>query len=216
MFDFIKKAFNKYAATPLEVEYGRMRVIVNEEAGFVHACMGLGLSYGITSIMDGKNVYIDKMDRLENLAKKLSKKDGGHDKFLESMVVWMSINAPREWWAQFDTYRVGTTKQSESTMHTIMKRHLEPTDFMEGVDLQIIQLLNNAIDRKDFFYVKKNLPEGFLQGREVCTNYKVLKNIVQQRMNHRLPEWQYFIVQLENLLQHPEFIFGGNEENKDD
>jgi len=52
-----------------------------------------------------------------------------------------------------------------------------------------------------------NLPEGFLQRRLVCTNYKVLRNIVLQRNGHRLKWWGVLIEELRNQLKHPEFVF---------
>ena len=89
-----------------------MDVQIMAECGVVEAMVGLSLSYGV-----GKSY-----EEMLEVAKKLYNKDGGHNKFLESIVVWLNIDAPRYWWQQFDTYRVGTTKQSGSTMHTIMKR----------------------------------------------------------------------------------------------
>jgi hypothetical protein len=62
--------------------------------------------------------------------------------------------------------------------------------------------------RKDqlFREIKTNLPEGFLQRRIVCTNYKVLKNMFVQRKRHRLQEWHTFIQQVEEQVEHPEFL----------
>lgn len=183
-----------------------MEVIVRKETGYNLALEGIGLSFNV-----------DDLDRLNKVAKKLAFKDGGHNKFLESMTVWIDIDAPRFWWAEFDTYRVGTTKQSESTMHTMTHGILTQDDFEYRIYDVTLALLNEAIavyqhaklqKLKDrlFLEIKNNLPEGFLQRRIVCTNYKVLKNIVQQRKNHRLPEWKIFIKSLEGQLEHAEFI----------
>jgi len=79
-----------------------MDVKVLKEAGYEEALAGIGLSYNITD-----------MKRLEKIARTLAPKDGGHNKFIESMVVWLEIRAPRYWWQEYDTYRVATTKQSE-------------------------------------------------------------------------------------------------------
>ena len=155
--------------------------------------------------------------RLAGVATKLAPKDGGHNKFLESMVVWLDIDAPRYWWSEFDTYRVGTTKQSESTMHTITHRLLSQSDFEEPVFsdtlnqlnglIRTYQALNNKEEKnKVFREIKVNLPEGFLQRRIVCTNYKVLKNMVWQRKTHRLQEWHQFITALTEQLECPDLI----------
>ena len=142
------------------------------------------------------------------VADRLACMDGGHNKFLESIVVWLDITAPRYWWSQFDTYRVGVTKQSESTMHTIMKRGLTEDDFEDKLfgHTYLIHTLNDAIKAGLFDTVKALLPESFLQRRIVCTNYKALRNIYHQRKNHRLSQWQMFTHALEDQLNRPNWV----------
>jgi hypothetical protein len=157
-----------------------VEINILKEAGFDEALLGLSLN---------KNQSIEKMPKV---ALKLAKMDGGHNKFLESIDVWLDIKAPRYWWSQFDTYRAGVTKQSESTMHTIMKRQLTEDDFSEYIPSENIDTLNGYIQAKQFNLVKANLPEGFLQRRIVKLSYKNIRNIIQQRKNHRLLEWKFF------------------------
>jgi len=176
-----------------------IRVKVLGEAGYEHALLGLSLSY---------NVDVDKMPKV---AERLSIRDNGENKFLESMVIWLEIRAPRYWFQQFSTYRVGVTTQSESTMHTIMRRHLTGADFSGSVRLDHISWLNSLINRGDFQRVKANLPEGFMQRRVVCMNYKSLRHMFSQRYNHRLHEWHDFLNGVLEQIGHPEFI--GNKEN---
>lgn len=184
--------------------------VVNE-SGYEQAIDGIGFSYGVT----------DK-ERLEKVAFKLANKDGGHNKFLESMVVWVEVRATRCWWQEFDTYRVGTTKQSESTIHTITNRPLTPEDFDEDVNCIFIDYLNtllyeynntkdseHEVKKKLFKKIKMNLPEGYLQKRLVCTNYKTLRNMIWQRRNHKLKEWHLFIEGLRKQLKHSEILFKG-------
>jgi len=183
--------------------------------GFEEALFGMGLSHGVTDLsMVSHGDLSHVADKLLKRADLLAQKDGGHNKFLESIQVWIVIQAPRYWWQEFDTYRIGTTKQSESTMHTIMERDLVRGDF-EDEEISVCQLeyINDlrAVylrektrgDREAmdsiFLRMKRNLPEGFLQTRMVNANYKVLRNIVAQRINHRLPEWQVFINALREL-----------------
>lgn len=173
-----------------------MKVEIINEAGCEQALLGISLSY------DQKFYFPTQYE----VALKLSKRDGGHSKFLESMQVWIDITAPRYWWQQFDTYRVGTTKQSGSTMHTIMRRKLRQDDFTENVLPDIIDLLNHYIEKKDFATVKENLPEGFLQRRIVNTNYKVLRNMILQRGTHKLKEWQFFILTVRSQVQYKDFL----------
>lgn len=177
-------------------------VTILNESGYKEALLGLSLSYQRPLDEMPKVVY--RLLRHPN--------DSGHLKFLESIVVWLDIDAPRYWWQQFDTYRIGTTKQSESTMHTIMNRRLEQSDFVYDIPEPLLELLNKLIDEKDFGAVKLCLPEGFMQRRMVCLNYKVLCHMYNQRKNHRLPEWEDFFSQLQGGLEYPELVrFYGQE-----
>lgn len=111
-----------------------MRVKIIGEHGYEIALLGLGLSHGLTSKMTFSSLMTDNdlLNKLKVIALKLRNKNNGKNKFLESIAVWIDIQAPRYFFQQFDTYRVGMTKQSESIMHTILKRELTPDDF-EGV-----------------------------------------------------------------------------------
>lgn len=84
-----------------------MQVLKLEEAGFKSAMIGLAKSYKIT------------VDKAREVSRSLYKKDGGHNKFLEHMYLWLDVTAPRCWWQEADTYRL-SSKQSESTMHTLV------------------------------------------------------------------------------------------------
>lgn len=171
-----------------------MRVKILSEHGYDEAMLGLSLSY---------NQPIEKM---ENVAIRLAPKDGGHNKFLESIFVWVDIVAPRYWWQQFDAYRIGVTKQSESTMHTLVKRPLTQNDFSEVIPAWYMDYLNNLIEEKRFFILKSCLPEGFLQRRIVCLNYKSIRHIMKQRGLHKLFEWREFCLAMVNGLKHGELI----------
>lgn len=60
----------------------------------------------------------------------LVKRGTEHAKAIRGLVVYAKINAPRMFWQEFDTYRIGLEKlSSESTMHTISKRPLTVDDF---------------------------------------------------------------------------------------
>ena len=90
-------------------------------AGYYEALYGIGLSRGLTSCVSFEEFKDNRelVDRLSSVALSLSCLDGGHNKFLESIVLWVNIDAPRYFWVEFDTYRVGVTKQSESTMYSL-------------------------------------------------------------------------------------------------
>lgn len=167
------------------------------ESGYEEAMLGISLSWA------------SNPERAKEIAPRLAHKQGGHNKFMESIIVWLDITAPRYWWQEFDTYRLAT-KQSGSTMHTLVKRHVTQDDFEHHINEDHIEYLNRLIDLYNmekssdlFLQLKANLPEGFLQRRIVCLSYKTLQNMYHQRKNHRLPEWRtFFAVELD----HPEFI----------
>ena len=184
-----------------------MEVNKLEEWGFEYALYGLSLSYKDSKISPDEWWTKDKMDRMLKVSKKLAHRGGGHNKFLESIVVWLDINAPRYWWSEFDTYRVGVTKQSESTMHRLQKRPVEQEDFQQPIPKEVLGALNEAIaDGEPVEVIKGLLPEAYLQRRVVCTNYKSLQHIYHQRKDHRLPEWKEFCKEVLDQLLFPEFI----------
>lgn len=180
-----------------------MKIKILSEHGYNEAMIGLSLSY---------NQAIENMPKVVN---KLLKRElnSGELQFLEQIAVWIDVTAPRYWWQQFDKYRIGVEddgnghkinvpKQSESTMHTILKRELTQADFEGGIYYNTLDCLNIAIKNKWFDEVKGNLPESFLQRRVLFTNYKTLIGIIRQRKHHRLGEWDLFCNYLiENLEQ---------------
>jgi hypothetical protein len=176
-----------------------MKVEVLEEDGHFCAIFGMRLSY---SAMEGKDWRTYENKSLE-IAKRLAVKDGGHNKFLESVAVWLDIDAPLYWWQQFDTYRCGVSKQSESKMHTLIKRPLTADDFEGGVDWPFIQAINDYIAAEQFEDALRHLPMSFLQRRIVATNYKALRTICMQRRGHKLQEWGVFVEAMEAQLDWP-------------
>lgn len=52
-----------------------------------------------------------------------------HRKFLRQIFVSVDITAPLYWWKEFDTYKVGTTANSCSTMHKIHAKEFTMDDF---------------------------------------------------------------------------------------
>ena len=64
-----------------------------------------------------------------SLMKKLVSAGSDHSKFMRMITVTCDITAPRYWWTEFDTYKVGTVRNSCSTMHTIHKKEFTLADF---------------------------------------------------------------------------------------
>lgn len=201
---------------------------VLKEFGFAESLFGLGLNKGIISIEDywhtkkkfrlediDKNFeYWDKtFGKMYRTACKLAGKGNGHDKFLESINVQMYIEAPRYIWQEFDTYRIGITKQSQSTMNSIKKNGID-TNMFEDMELEannedmlmIVEALSRIHSRGNLHDIKVALPEGFIQSRVVSTNYKTIRNIYHQRINHRMKWWKENLDSLVEQLEHKEFI----------
>ncbi|MDD5263266.1 MAG: hypothetical protein PHU43_00300 [Candidatus Bipolaricaulis sp.] len=174
-----------------------MRVDVLEEHGYESALLGLSLSYR------------QEPERMAAVARRLRFLGEGHNKYLESIVVWLDMTAPRYFWQQFDTYRVGVTKQSESTMHTLTSRPLAQDDFAHPVPPEYLDHLNRLIAANDWEEAKAGVPESLLQRRVVCLNYMVLQRMIRQRKTHRLPEWHLFVARVLEAVQHPELLEDG-------
>jgi len=171
-----------------------VKVKVLGEAFYEWAMLGLSLSYD----QSPGNMY--------GVALKLLLRGDSHVKFLESMPVALDITATRSWWQQFDTYRIGVTKQSESTEHTLLWRHVTTDDFEYAPHPRQLARINALIDTKDLEGAKKQLPEGFWQRRVVVTNYRTLRRIIRQRHKHRGPEWRQFCQTILDEVMYPEFL----------
>lgn len=149
-----------------------------------------------------------KYERAKKRATALAFKHGGHNKFLESIQLWIYLQAPRSFWSEFDTYRVGITKQSSSTMHTLSKRVTTVDDYDSSTYFGMIDAFNEVLNEKpSITTLKANLPEGWLQERVISTNYKCLQNIIAQRHDHRLKHWQDFCSQILATCEYPQFLW---------
>lgn len=164
------------------------------ESGYEAAMLGLSFSH---------EAIKDKMPRV---AERLSIRGDSHCKFQRMIITWWDITAPRYFWQQLDTYRVGVATQSGSTMHNILKERFTPEKFTTNVCGATIGMLNEALDKEDFKYIKENLPEGYLQRRMWMASYQVLKHIIIDRADHRLQEWKYFVEQIKTQVEHIEVI----------
>ena len=145
-----------------------------------------------------------------DLAQRLIKAGPEHRKFLRQIFVSVDITAPLYWWKEADTYKVGTTANSTSTMHKLASTPItidcfETDDFNKQIlDYQgllfiednLIPFLEDLRQRynetKDVRYWKELirwLPESWLQTRTVTMNYENLHNMYFQRKDHKLNEW---------------------------
>ena len=161
------------------------------------------------------------------LCKKLITAGSDHRKFLRMIHVQMDIRAPRYWWPQMDQYKIGTTTNSQSTMHTIHKRTFTANDFsmehMSPLDVNMwIFNLNTAIDKyietndkNDWYALIEMLPQSYMQTRTVDINYETLLRIAVSRRWHKLKEWTDFIEWMEEELPYFEEFLDAISPRKD-
>lgn len=180
----------------------------------------------------------DKSDTIRNkigeedlkLARKLISAGAEHRKFLRQIFVAVDITAPIFWWGQFDTYKIGITANSQSKMHTIMKRELNVNDFEyldanTTIDLNLmLKYINERIrlynskesseeeKEKSFYTVNYLLPQSYLQKRTVTMNFENLLNIYKQRNGHRLTQWRKFRKWAESIEEFKLLCLGERDE----
>lgn len=159
--------------------------------------------------------------------------EGGteHRKWMRQVIVWAEIEMPRYFFQEWDTYKIGTSANSESTMHRLTKDGVKKEDLDFPFDDSIasayvsalliglnnwIDLYNNEPDPDEkerlFLIIKGLLPESYMQKRTVCLNYEVLANMYRQRKSHRLPQWNKYFVEWVKTLPYSEFITGDFDE----
>ena len=64
-----------------------------------------------------------------DLMMRLSNAGTDHRKFMRMIIVYVDVTAPMYWWKEFDTYKVGTVRNSCSTMHKIHEKEFTREDF---------------------------------------------------------------------------------------
>ena len=102
----------------------------------------------------GLNFLFGKADLA--LAQRLIKGGSEHRKFMRQIMVSVDITAPLYWWKEFDTYKIGTTANSTSTIHKLASTPIT-MDCFETDDLEWISDIDNDnnIDGKENDYIYK-------------------------------------------------------------
>lgn len=98
--------------------------------GFEHAIRGMRNpldSHAKSDSIFSPTVKIGENDM--NLAKRLIAGGPEHRKFLRQIMVSVDITGGLFWFKEFDTYKIGTTANSSSTMHTIMRNPITMDNF---------------------------------------------------------------------------------------
>ena len=191
------------------------------------------------SYTDGANGTFIVGNNDLDLMHKLYKAGPDHRKYLRQIGISMDITAPRYWWCEYDTYKVGTVSNSCSTMHTIMNKEFTKDDFSfeyleMSTDGYIEELLDNLNDvreayvnydkymeagkfapeatkKKVWYTLIQMLPQSYNQKRTVTMNYEVATTMIRQRTNHKLDEWFDFVEVLRKQPYINEIMFGRAE-----
>lgn len=193
-----------------------------ETWGFEHAIRGMRNPMNSWEKSDsdfgGDGVVIGDNDL--NLMKRLIKAGTTHRKFLRQIFVSVDITAPLYWYKEFETYKVGTTSNSCSTMHKIHAKEFTKDDFSfeylgkfgEGIIEDILEALNEAryvynnfdaltaknelaegATKKNTWYsMIQLLPSSYNQKRTVTMSYENILNMLETRRGHKLDEWRQF------------------------
>ena len=182
---------NSWNKSDSHYEYGNQRDCVTKDANFV----------------------IGENDM--KLAQTLIKAGSEHRKFMRQIFVSVDITAPLYWWAEYDTYKVGTVANSTSKMHTITNNsitldcfeiddyekdlfmyyeHSDVKDMVADIVRNCETLRQRYLETKDKRYWKELirwLPESWLQKRTVTMTYENLLAMCSkgQRRFHKLNEW---------------------------
>lgn len=155
-----------------------------------------------------------------DLMKRLSGAGREHRKFMRMIHVQMDILAPLYWWKEFDTYKVGTTANSCSTMHKLTAKPFELSDFstdqmvdsamdsMRQTVADLNAIRNLYLDSKDerlWYTMVQLLPSSYNQKRTVDFDYETALTMIRQREGHKLKEWRDFVLELKYLPHMKQF-----------
>ena len=188
------------------------------ECGMEFAIRGMRNPLNSWDKSDSRYVYDEDRDEYVfsigekdlDLAQRLVIAGTDHSKFMRMIHIQADIVAPMYWWKEFDTYKVGTTRNSCSTMHTIMDRPFTYRDFANeyldsdeidnivvGLNLkraQYIQFKGEQKDKKAIWYsLIQLLPASYMQKATIDFSYQTARNIYFARRGHKLDEWHEFI-----------------------
>lgn len=173
------------------------------------------------------------------LMKKLVAAGTDHSKFMRMIHVQCDWEAPLYWWKEADTYKVGTVRNSCSTMHKITEHefdmdmfshehlfdfcpseHHNSTDILEIAieHLNAMRKVLNSLDqddplRKEYWWqLIQLLPSSYNQKATMDLNYQVLRNMYHARKYHKQDEWRVDFCNWVKSLPYSELITMTKEE----
>lgn len=110
-------------------------------------------------------VFIGPKDK--SLAQRMIMAGTDESKFMRQIQVTMDIEAPLAWWKEADTYKVGTTANSCSTMHKLCSSPISAENFSFGDgDYSLSEL-----DTDDYLLIKSSFEEKIKECEELRLKY---------------------------------------------
>lgn len=151
--------------------------------GFETAIRGMRSPMNSWALSDSKyDEYYDEYllgDKDLELMKKLVRAGSDHSKFMRFINVTADITAPLYWWKEFDTYKIGTVRNSCSTMHKIHEKEFTLEDFSCEHLLELSKSYPPIIKEGTLM----NIDEDPNEDRTYCTPKSLLKIFVKT-LNH--------------------------------
>jgi hypothetical protein len=179
-----------------------------------------------TAFYSYDEVYIGENDL--KLMRSLGKAGAVHGKYLRMINVTCDITCNHVWWAEFDTYKIATVRNSCSKMHKIHVKEFVKDDFShEGIDEcggrttevfdvvlieleRLRKLFNETHEKKYWRAIIELLPMGYNIKATVQLNYEVLRGMYEYRKNHKMFEWVEFCKWIETLPYFKEILLDDN------
>ena len=152
-----------------------------------------------------------------DLAHRLYEAGAEHRKYLRMMHIQMDVVANQVWWSEFDTYKVGTTRNSCSKMHKIHAKEFTIDDFShEGItecgenvewvfsmhirECEHLRVMYNETHEKKYWRALiEMLPESYNMRATIDFDYETAIRIIRQREGHKMEEWHAFVNVLKRL-----------------
>ena len=150
------------------------------------------------------------------LMQTLIKAGSEHRKFMRQIFISTDVIMPAYVAQEFDTYKVGSTRNSCSFQHKGVSKPFELNDFQtsprdEGYIKLVLPILNDLRDKyletKDYEYflsIRRLLPMGYLYRFTWTGNYENILNMYHQRKNHKLADWNTDFVNWVKTLPYAE------------
>ncbi|MCR5229242.1 MAG: hypothetical protein K6D03_03865 [Solobacterium sp.] len=161
-----------------------------------------------------------------------AKLNGGHDVFLNGIIVQFDLTFTSKAWVAAERYHFLNFVSPQSSMLQVTDSDPDQA-YIEYVDGRIAEIMKEKIreyndlqneirtlraqgkdvttlmdlSNQKYLEIIYSNPSGFRMTARMTTNYRQLRTIYRQRKSHRLPEWRAFCAWCETL-PHAEFITG--------